>query len=274
MGKMDGKVAMVTGGTSGLGTAVTELFGSEGARVAFCGRGHDEGLKVQGKLRDMGYDITFIQGNVATATDMENFAKKTVELYGQIDAVVCCAGVMRHGTCHTTSEEDWDLVIDTDMKGPWLTCKYALPYMMEKGGTVVIISSMAAEYIIPNQIAYQVAKAGAQMLGKAIAREYEDYNIRCNVIRPGGIATPMATHATHNLSGEALQRVGRWNKLIHSLYGGRSATPAEMAKAVLFFSCDDSSLATGASLLVDGGNTMGLPLLEIAQNYDVVPVNK
>ena len=274
MGKMDGKVGVVTGGAAGLGAAVTELYCREGAKVAFCDMNEEAGQKKQAELRDKGLDASYICVNVTIAADNQRFIAKAVELYGGIDAVACCAGIMRHGMCHTHTEEDWDLVVNTDLRGPWLCCKYAIPHMMEKGGTIVIVASMASDFYIKDQIAYQVAKAGAKALGKSIAAEYGAYNIRSNVVRPGGILTGMAAYAMHGNPPEVAQRSGKWNKLIRPLHGGRSATAEEMAKSVLFLSCDDSIMCTGAEILADGGLTLGLPVLGLAKEYDFFEVEK
>ena len=274
MGRMNGKVAMVTGATSGIGTGITEVLGREGAKVAFCGRRKEEGAAEQERLRSMGIDATYIYADVTKAADMKNFAEKTVELYGTIDCVVCNSGAQRHGTAADISEEDWDIVVDTNLKGPWLTCKYALPTMMEKhSGSIVIVASMCAEHVMPQQIAYQASKAGAQMLGKAMAAEYAPYGIRCNIVRPGGTATPMAVSAMSRVPAEMKDRMEKWNKFNMPLGDGRLATIYEQAYAVLYFCSDESSYTTGASLLVDGGNTLGWAALTVPRDYDLVKVN-
>lgn len=273
MGKMDGKVAMITGASTGMGIAMAETLCREGAKVTFCGKPVSAGEEVERDLRSKGYEATYIEADVSMFDSMKAFAEKTVELYGGIDALVCNAGVQRHGSIETQTVEEWDLVINTDLKGPFLSSKVALPYLKESklGGTIVITASMAAFSPMPNQIAYQAAKAGALMLGRTIAREVAEYGVRCNVLCPGGVATPMAVSAMAKVPPEMKANKALWDRVLHPFRNGQIATPQEMANVVLFLSCDDSSFVTGTHILADGGMTLGMDALTLPKKYKIEP---
>lgn len=249
--KLKSKVALITGGSEGLGFATAELFLREGAKVVITGRSREKGSKALRKLKPLG-EVRFVQGDVSRAADAKKMVEQTVKSFGQIDVLFNNAGIYIEKLAEDMSEQEWDKLIGINLKGTFLVTKYAVPYMKRQRSGVIINNSSDAG-LIGNKLcpAYCASKGAITVMTKALALDYAEYNIRVNSVHPGTIDTPMLEHEAR-ASGEYRAYLKRENEKCPK---GRIGQPKEVAHAVLFLASDDSSFVTGASLSVDGGIT-------------------
>jgi len=249
--KLSGKVALITGGTRGIGYATALLFLKEGAKAAITGRSERHGREAIDKLKDEGFkDVVFIQGDVSKSDDAERMVQATVKEFGQLDILVNNAGILITGTAEKTSEADWDSVIDVNLKGTFLCSKYALPYLKKNKGVIVNTASCDGLVAEPECVAYCASKGGVVLLTKAMALDHAKEGIRVNCVCPGAIMTPMLEQGLPQ-SGPVREKYFKETVEAHPI--GRIGEPEEVAKAVLFLASDDSSFVTGTALSVDGG---------------------
>ena len=251
MTKLNGKVALITGGTRGIGYATTLLFLKEGAKVAIIGRSEKHGKEAIAKLKNAGFkDVVFIQGDVSKSTDAKRMIQTTVKQFGQLDILFNNAGIWIEGTVETASEADWDSVIDVNLKGTFLCSKYALPYLKKTKGVIANTASCDGLVAEPECVAYCASKGGVVLLTKAMALDHAKEGIRVNCVCPGAIMTPMLEQGLPQ-SGPVREKYFKETVEAHPI--GRIGEPEEVAKAVLFLASDDSSFVTGTALSVDGG---------------------
>jgi NAD(P)-dependent dehydrogenase (short-subunit alcohol dehydrogenase family) len=250
--RLENKVALITGGTSGIGEATAFLFAQEGARVAVTGRNESRGHAVTAKILERGGKAIFIRTDVRKAAECERAVSETVTALGGVDILFNNAGVFYPQTALECSEEEWDLQIDINLKGTFLMSKYALPHMIAKGGGVIINNSSGWGIVGGDKaVAYCASKGGVVLLTKAMAIDHGKQGVRVNCICPGDVETPM-------LPEDARMRGMKWDDYLASCNNrpmGRIGTADEIAKAVLFLASEDSSFMTGAALVVDGGGT-------------------
>jgi len=243
MGKLDGKVALITGAGSGIGRATALLFAREGAKVAVVDCVAAGGQDAVKTIKESGGEATFIKADVSKATDVEEMIHKTTETYGRLDILFNNAGVIRIALVADLSVEDWDLVINTNLRAVFVASKLAIPIMLQQGGGVIINTSSVNGLGANSTIApYCASKAGVILLTKTIAAEYGKQNIRANCICPGMIETAMMEESIPVLETEYVAQ-------------GRVGRPEEIAGTALFLASDDSSYVNGAALVVDGGWT-------------------
>jgi NAD(P)-dependent dehydrogenase (short-subunit alcohol dehydrogenase family) len=247
MGKLDGKVALITGAASGIGRATALLFTKEGAKVAVADYVPAGGQETVKMIQKAGGEAIFIEADVSRKTDVERMVKTTVNSYGRIDILYNNAGIGQRGVSMLeTTEEEWDRVLNINLKGVFLGSKYVIPVMLDQGGGVIINTASIVGLVgLPGNPAYSVSKAGVIQLTKMMAAEYGRQNIRVNCICPGAIQTPM-TEAT-SIPTDAYIRVQ---------FLRRAGQPEDVARAVLYLASDDSSFVTGVALVVDGGWTV------------------
>ncbi len=250
--RLQDKVALITGGTSGIGEATALLFAAEGARVAITGRNDARGAAVVERIANNGGKAIFIRADVSVATDCQRAVDETLRAFGRIDILFNNAGVFYPQTALECSEREWDEQIDVNLKGTFLMSKCALPAMIaQKYGVIVNNSSGWGIVGGDHAVAYCASKGGVVLMTKAMAIDHGAQGIRVNCICPGDVETPM-------LPMDAKMRGLKWEDYIAGCASrplGRVGTVEEIAKAVLFLASDDSSFMTGAALVVDGGGT-------------------
>ena len=246
------KVALITGGTSGIGEAAALLFAAEGAKVAITGRHEERGRNVVGAIKEKGGRAIFVQTDVRLAADCRRAVEETLRGFGPIDILFNNAGVFFAHDTLDCSEEEWDVQIDVNLKGTFLMSKYTLPGMIAQKQGVIINNSSGWGLVGGDKaVAYCASKGGVVLLTKAMAVDHGRQGIRVNCICPGDVETPM-------LPQDASFRGLKWEDYIAGCANrpmGRVGTAEEIAKAALFLACDDSSFMTGATLVVDGGGT-------------------
>jgi NAD(P)-dependent dehydrogenase (short-subunit alcohol dehydrogenase family) len=251
MGTLDGKVALITGGTSGIGRATALLFAEEGATVAITGRDEARGAEVTREIEQRGSDGLFIRADVRVAPECERSVSETVARRGRIDVLFNNAGVYVENDILGCDEDEWDLQVDTSLKGTFLMSRAALPHMIAQGSGAIV--NCASGWGLVGGIkgaAYCAAKGGIVVLTKAMALDHGPQGIRVNAVCPGDTETPME-YADAERKGMSWEEYTAWASDGRAL--GRMGRPEEVARAVLFLASDDSSFITGAALPVDGG---------------------
>jgi len=244
------KVALITGGTSGIGKATSLLFAREGAKIAVSGRNEERGQEVVKEIAAAGGAAVFISTDVRFPDECRRTVKETVEAFGGIDILFNNAGVWFPNTVPDCTEEEWDLTLDVNLKGAFLMSKYAIPIMVAQGSGIVIhngsgwgLEGGAAA------AAYCASKGGIVLLTRAMAIDHGRQGIRVNCICPGDVETPMLTDdaRNRNIPWQDYRDEASMRPM------GRIGTPDEIARATLFLATDDSSYMTGSCLVVDGG---------------------
>lgn len=242
MGKFDGKVAIVTGGASGIGHAIVEALLKEGARVAIA----DLNKEKLGELEQAhAGSVIGCTVNVTKEADIEDLVAKTTAAFGGLDFAFNVAGASKPGAIVDQSEQDWDFTVDLCLKGVFLSVKHEAKYMKEHGGGAIVnVASLNAHVPMFYGAAYSSAKAGVEMLTKNAALELAQHQIRVNAILPGLVATPLTSGLT---SVEAINEA-----YMERIPMRRAADPKEIAGPALFLVSEEASYVNGASLLVDG----------------------
>jgi NAD(P)-dependent dehydrogenase (short-subunit alcohol dehydrogenase family) len=249
-GRLAGKVALITGAGGGQGRAAALMFAREGARIVAADVKADGGKETVAMVRAGGGQAEFIATDVAKAAQVEAAVNCAVKTYGALHIMYNNAAVLhRQDNTVTKLDEDiWQLVIDVNLKGVFLGCKYAVPAIIEAGGGSIINTSSMAGLLGGNNVhAYTAAKGGVISLTRAVAMSYAKHQVRCNVICPGAVDTPMMEHVLH---GEN-QRLRNAFERGHPL--GRVGTPEDIAGMALYLASDESSWITGGVFAADGG---------------------
>jgi NAD(P)-dependent dehydrogenase (short-subunit alcohol dehydrogenase family) len=251
-GRLGGKVALITGGGSGLGRAISILFAKEEARVAVVDIDRVGGEGTVKMIKDFGGDALLIEADVSRSSDVEKAVKIVVQSYGRLDVLVNNAGISSRGSVTELSEGAWNRVIDVNLKGVFLCSKYAIPEMLRVGGGVVInIASVLGLVGGSGEAAYCTSKGGVVALTRAMALDFARQNIRVNCICPGSISTPMFDRVMAT-TGDYEGALARNSEKIPLR---RIAKPEEIASMALYLASDESSYATGSIFTVDGGWT-------------------
>jgi NAD(P)-dependent dehydrogenase (short-subunit alcohol dehydrogenase family) len=250
--RLANQVALITGGTSGIGEATALRFAREGALVAITGRNEKRGHVVTAAILEASGKAIFLRTDVRKAAECERAVQETVKTFGRLDILFNNAGVFYPHDTLECSEEEWDEQIDINLKGTFLMSKAALPGMIAQGRGVIVNNSSGWGIVGGDKaIAYCASKGGVVLMTKAMAIDHGRQGIRVNCICPGDVETPM-------LPLDAKMRGLKWEDYIAGCANrplGRVGTAEEIANAVLFLASDESSFMTGAALVVDGGGT-------------------
>jgi NAD(P)-dependent dehydrogenase (short-subunit alcohol dehydrogenase family) len=251
-GSLAGEVAIVTGGSRGIGRAIVELFAAEGAAVAFCGRDEDAGWQAEREVAADGGRVAFSRCDVADEQDVIAFVEACRTRFGAPTILVNNAGINANFDATEMSEEQWDRFFGIDLKAAWLAAKHVLPDMKRAGrGAIVNVSSLHGFVTLEGFFPYAAAKSGLLGLTRSLALDYGSHGVRVNCVAPGFIRTRLVQESIDRaddrgaaeqamVAGVALRRIG---------------DPAEVARVVRFLASEEASYVTGASLLVDGGLT-------------------
>lgn len=251
--RLEGKTALVTGGGTGIGAAITERFVAEGAKVCITGRRRDR-LEQEAAAFPAG-SIMVCPGDVASHDDIKRMIATTVAFGGDIDILVNNAAYDVFGLITELDPEEWQKVMDVNLKAPFLLMKEALPHMMEKGeGSIINISSIGGIRCMAGSPAYGTSKAGLIHLSKMVALDYGPYGVRCNVVCPGATRTEMFEETTSTIArSKGIDIETLLRQFSKPIPLRRVSKPSEMAGACAFLASDDSSFMTGAVLVIDGG---------------------
>jgi NAD(P)-dependent dehydrogenase (short-subunit alcohol dehydrogenase family) len=248
------RVAMITGGASGIGKASAHLFAQSGAKVALVDVDEAVGPTVVQEIKDEGGQACFISCDVTQDAECRRAVEETIKAFGSLRILVNSAGIIHRTTILETSEKQWDHTLAVNLKGIFLTCKYALPEMIQDGGGAIINISSGWGLVGGRQAAaYCASKGGVVLLTKAMALDHAHQNIRVNCVCPGDVDTPMLRAEARQL-GVSVEEflAGAADRPM-----GRLGTPEEIARSVLFLASEAASYITGTVLVVDGGGLAG-----------------
>lgn len=251
MKQLEGKVAIITGSSSGLGREIAVRFAQEGASVVVnADRNVSGGQETVRIIKEAGGQAIFVQASVASSADCARMVKAAVDTFGKLDVLVNNAGVEIRGGVLTLTEEEWDKMMSVDLKGIFLCSKAAIPEMIKVGGGAVVnVASVLSFDVIPQRAAYCAAKAGAIHLTKSIALDCAEYNVRCNALVPGAFHTPLLEQSMIDSGDYQGTKQVLTNKSVFK----RMGRGEELAAAALFLASSESSFVTGSVLQCDGG---------------------
>ena len=246
--RLEGKVALISGGARGQGAVEARMFASEGAKVVIGDILDDLGRQVEAEIAEAGGDITYVHLDVTSESDWEDTVRMAVDSYGKLDILVNNAGILIRAGVEDTTEEDWDRIMDINAKGVFLGTRSAIPAMREAGGgSIINISSVAGLQGSTQSAAYSSTKGAVRILTKSTAIQYAKENIRCNSVHPGIIYTDMTSDSLDTEEGQR-----NWMNRVPLRRLGQSE---DVANGVLFLASDESSYMTGSELVIDGGIT-------------------
>ncbi|PON16161.1 cyclopentanol dehydrogenase [Candidatus Entotheonella serta] len=245
MGRLDGKVALISGGARGQGAVEAKLFASEGAKVVFGDILDPEGQAVEADIRQAGGEATYIHLDVTQEADWQHAVATAVQTYGKLDILVNNAGILRRENIEETSKELWDTVLAVNATGVFLGTKHAIPAMRDAGGGSIVNISSISGMVALGAPAYNASKGAVRVFTKVTAVHHAKDHIRCNSIHPGPIDTPMTQ--TPNTA--------RRQAIVDAVPLGRYGSSEDIAYGVLYLASDEAHFVTGSELVIDGGYT-------------------
>ena len=250
--RLEGQVAWIGGGASGIGEGVAELFAAEGARVAIADVQADRGSEVAARIEQRSNRAWFVETDVSSEAQVRASIEATVERFGGLTTLVNCAAIVKPGPLHELDEADWDALMGVNVKGIFLSIKHGLRHLRRNDRSYVVniasISSFVAQADTP---AYTTSKHAVLGLSRSIALDYAADGLRCNAVCPGITVTPLLRYHM----GQGGDFDGALRERLTRVPTGAALTPADVARAVRFFACEDSAGITGTSLVIDGGYT-------------------
>lgn len=247
--RLEGKVALISGGARGQGAVEAKLFAREGAKVVFGDILDESGKQVEAEIHEAGGEATYVHLDVTREDDWRTAVNTAIDRYGKLDILVNNAGILIRKGIEDTTEEDWDRIMGVNAKGAFLGTKHSIPAMRQAGGgSIVNISSTAGLVASPSGSAsYTASKGAVRLLTKSTAVQYAKEGIRCNSIHPGPIDTDMIQ--------ETLTDPAKLEERMERLPMGRVGTADEIAYGVLYLASEEASFVTGSELVIDGGTT-------------------
>jgi NAD(P)-dependent dehydrogenase (short-subunit alcohol dehydrogenase family) len=258
MGKLSGKVAIVTGATSGIGKATALLFAQEGADLVITGRRAELGKSVSDGIRQKGVRCVFVQADHAQADDCSRVVERTLAEFGRVDILFNNAGIVTKGTAETTSDEVWNETLAVNVTAVWRMSKLVIPHMKKQGGGVIVNNGSDWSVVAgKDAFPYVVSKGAVGLMTKAMALDFARDNIRVNAVCPGDTFVDRWIEKGYFEYSDPVSLEQAIKDSSEYIPMGRFGKPEEIASAVLFLASDDSSFVTGHLLLVDGGNTAG-----------------
>ena len=249
--KFAGKIALVTGATSGIGQACALAFATAGARVACVGRKEAALQNVSEKIRSVGASALAIKADLSTEGEAERAVNETIGTFGGIDVLVNAAGHISSGSIENTALAAWDDMMNVNVRAPFQLMQKALPSLIERRGNIVNVSSVTGLRAFPGVLAYCVSKAALDQLTRCASLELAAKGVRVNAVNPGVVVTEI--HKRGGMTEEAYAAFLDHSKTTHPL--GRTGRPEEIAALVLFLASDDASWITGATYSIDGGRS-------------------
>ena len=249
MARLEGKVALISGGARGQGAVEARMFAEEGASVVIGDILDEQGRQTEAELQELGYNVTFVHLDVTSESDWDAAVHAAIGTYGKLDILLNNAGILIRKNIEETTEEDWDRIFSINAKGVFLGTKAAIPAMRENGGgSIINISSTAGLVGSPNGSAsYTATKGAVRLFTKSTAIQHAREGIRCNSIHPGPIETDMIADTLNDPANLALR--------MQRLPLGRVGKPSEIAYGAIYLASDESSFVTGSELVIDGGTT-------------------
>jgi NAD(P)-dependent dehydrogenase (short-subunit alcohol dehydrogenase family) len=249
--EFNGKVAFVTGATSGIGQACAVAFAAAGAKVVCVGRKTEALQDVEQKMRETGSEALTIEADLSREDEAQRAVQKAIEVFGGIDILVNAAGHLSNGTIENTSLEAWDDMMNVNVRAPFQLMQKALPSLIERRGNVVNVSSVTGLRAFPGVLAYCVSKAALDQLTRCSALELAAKGVRVNAVNPGVVVTEI--HKRGGMNEEAYAAFLEHSKTTHPL--GRTGRPEEIAALVLYLASNQASWITGATYSIDGGRS-------------------
>lgn len=249
MARLEGKVALISGGARGQGAVEARMFAEEGASVVIGDILDDQGRQTEAELQELGYNVTYVHLDVTSESDWDAAVQAAIGTYGKLDILLNNAGILIRKSIEETTEEDWDRIFSINAKGVFLGTKAAIPAMRENGGgSIINISSTAGLVGSPNGSAsYTATKGAVRLFTKSTAIQHAREGIRCNSIHPGPIETDMIADTLNDPANMALR--------MQRLPLGRVGKPSEIAYGAIYLASDESSFVTGSEVVIDGGTT-------------------
>jgi NAD(P)-dependent dehydrogenase (short-subunit alcohol dehydrogenase family) len=249
------KITVITGAGSGIGKCTALRFAKEGAFVVVNDLNEDSGNQTAREISEQGGKAIYIQADVTDSASIKQMVEEVIQTYGRIDVLFNNAGISNVGALHEVEPDTWDRIMSINVKGVYLPSKYSLPYMMErKSGTIINMSSCAAEMGLAKRAAYSTTKGAVLSLTKAMQVDYAPYNIRVNALLPGTIMTPFVENylkTSYENPEEAIEKI-KTRQL-----SGELGRPEDVAAAAVFLASDESKFMMGSPLYIDGGVVFG-----------------
>jgi NAD(P)-dependent dehydrogenase (short-subunit alcohol dehydrogenase family) len=248
-GELDGRAALVTGATSGIGHATALRFASEGARVALVGRDAESLKRTAEEVRAAGGEALEVQADVTVEAHARRAVETATEAFGGLDVLVNAAGIISNGTVETTQLDDWDAMMNVNLRSVFHLMQMCVPYLEKRPGNVVNVSSVTGLRAFPGVLAYCVSKAGVDQLTRCAALELAAKGVRVNAVNPGVVVTEI--HRRGGMNDEKYAGFLEHSKRTHPL--GRVGSAAEVAELIFFLASDRAAWITGATYSIDGG---------------------